>query len=342
MLALVLSQTRTIVLACAGVCTRRKCGVLFTTTGRGEEPRREHSTIVEGQRLGRHRHVHTHIHIHVHFHVRVVVPSHVVCRALLVGWLVVVWCGVVWCGVVWCGVVWCGVVWCGVVWCGVVWCGVVWCGVVWCGVVMLSFCIVFLSFCRPVANLAVTPPSLVAVVLLVSCSRLAVAVSSCGGPCLKSVPVSYDKYIATGKSGAFNDRARLVLKMGKIRRLFGEPLGNVITLCGQTLVSSAGGDFFFLCVVCWRRGEEGVCTFKTSPCVPAPRAHVEKHVDVVPCTRGRFECIHGGVSESTYGFFHGFSACRTPNTPRPPTTATTTQTTDHTTHTTCVVYTPHP
>ena len=36
----------------------------------------------------------------------------------------------------------------------------------------------------------------------------------------------------------------------------------------------------FLCVV-WK-GEEGVCTFKTSPCVLAPRAHVEKHVDVVP------------------------------------------------------------
>ena len=58
---------------------------------------------------------------------------------------------------------------------------------------MLSFRIVFLSFYRLVVNLAVTPPSRVAVVLLVSCSRL------------KSVPVSYDEYIATGKSGAFND-----------------------------------------------------------------------------------------------------------------------------------------
>ena len=63
----------------------------------------------------------------------------------------------------------------------------------WCGVVMSSFRIVFLSFCRPVVNLAVTPPSRVAVVLLVSCSLLVVAVSSCGGPCLKSVLVSYDK-----------------------------------------------------------------------------------------------------------------------------------------------------
>ena len=25
-----------------------------------------------------------------------------------------------------------------------------------------------------------------------------------------------------------------------------------------------------------------VCTFKTSPCVPAPRAHVETHVRVLP------------------------------------------------------------
>ena len=56
----------------------------------------------------------------------------------------------------------------------------------------------FLSFCRLVVNLAVTPPSRVAVVLVV-------AVSSCGGLRLKSVPVSYDEYIATGKSGAFND-----------------------------------------------------------------------------------------------------------------------------------------
>ena len=62
----------------------------------------------------------------------------------------------------------------------------------WCGVVMLSFRIVFLSFCGLVVNFAITPPSCVAVVLLVSCCRLVVAVSSCGGPCLNGVPVSYD------------------------------------------------------------------------------------------------------------------------------------------------------
>ena len=95
------------------------------------------------------------------------------------------------------------VLWCRVMSCVARRCWLVWVG--WCGMVMSSFRIVFLSFCRPVVNLAVTPLSRVAVVLLVSCSRLVVAVSSCGGPCLKSVPVSYDKYIATGKSGAFND-----------------------------------------------------------------------------------------------------------------------------------------
>ena len=31
-----------------------------------------------------------------------------------------------------------------------------------------------------------------------------------------------------------------------------------------------------------------VCTFKTSPCVPAPRAHVSTHVRVVPAYTGTF------------------------------------------------------
>ena len=47
-----------------------------------------------------------------------------------------------------------------------------------------------------------------------------------------------------------------------------------------------------------------VCTFKTSPCVTAPRAHVETHERVMlvqtetlrTYTRGRFECTHGGSS----------------------------------------------
>ena len=38
-----------------------------------------------------------------------------------------------------------------------------------------------------------------------------------------------------------------------------------------------------------------VCKFKRSPCMPATRAHVEKHVRVLPAYTGRFECTHGGV-----------------------------------------------
>ena len=45
-----------------------------------------------------------------------------------------------------------------------------------------------------------------------------------------------------------------------------------------------------------------VCTFRTSPCVPAPRAHVFQHARVLPAhteafltyTRARFESAHGG------------------------------------------------
>ena len=98
--------------------------------------RMEHSTIVEFQRLETehimkctcsrlffvrnmntdiHIHIHIQIHLHVYIHARVhvhvrvrvclcvfccVVPCHVACRALLVGWLGVVSFGVVWCVVV--------------------------------------------------------------------------------------------------------------------------------------------------------------------------------------------------------------------------------------------------
>ena len=76
-----------------------------------------------------------------------------------------------------------------------------------------------------------------------------------------------------------------------------------------------------------------MCTFKTSPCVPAPRAHVE--TSARGAGRGRFERTHGGVSESTYGFFPWFfSVSHTKHTPRPPTTPHRTHTT-HTTDTTC-------
>ena len=110
----------------------------------------------------------------------------------------------------------------------------------------------------------------------------------------------------------------------------------MITLRGQISVSRTDDDPF-----------PSVCGFKTSPCVDSKRlrvcchhAHMLKHM-YAWCrhTRGRFECTHGGVFESTHmGFFHVFSACRnthkhTPNTPRPPnnTTTTTTHTTQHNT-----------
>ena len=67
-----------------------------------------------------------------------------------------------------------------------------------------------------------------------------------------------------------------------------------------------------------------VCTFKTSPCVPAPRAHVETHVRV-GLARGRFACTHGGVLNPHTVFSRFFSVpqhthTHTKHTPRPPTT----------------------
>ena len=47
--------------------------------------------------------------------------------------------------------------------------------------------------------------------------------------------------------------------------------GQVMTLRGQILVSRTDDDPL-----------SPVCPFKTSPCVPAPRAHAEKHVRVLP------------------------------------------------------------
>ena len=45
---------------------------------------------------------------------------------------------------------------------------------------------------------------------------------------------------------------------------FGEPLGHVITLRGQILVSRTFSFVFFFFFACVGGGEEGVCTFKTS------------------------------------------------------------------------------
>ena len=72
-----------------------------------------------------------------------------------------------------------------------------------------------------------------------------------------------------------------------------------------------------------------VCTFKTLPCVPAKRAHVETHVRVVPVhtvkfrtyTRARFESTHGGFEWTHH----------TATAPRQH-THTRTHTPEHTTH----------
>ena len=52
---------------------------------------------------------------------------------------------------------------------------------------------------------------------------------------------------------------------------FGEVLGHVITLCGQILVSRTDDPLppHRVSIL-----NVPVCTFKTSPCVRAPRAHV--------------------------------------------------------------------
>ena len=61
------------------------------------------------------------------------------------------------------------------------------------------------------------------------------------------------------------------LEMGKIQHFFGQPLKHVITIRGQILVSRTGDDPL-----------RPVSAYvKTSPCVRAPRVHVEIHVRVV-------------------------------------------------------------
>ena len=91
-----------------------------------------------------------------------------------------------------------------------------------------------------------------------------------------------------------------------------EPLGHVKTLRGQILISRTDDDppSPLPCV----------CTFKTSPCVPAPRPHVFNMWTCCRYTRRRIGCTHGG-----------FSACHTTT---PHTTTTHHHTPHHTPHTT--------
>ena len=73
--------------------------------------------------------------------------------------------------------------------------------------------------------------------------------------------------------------------------------------CGRGVVGGRGVCFVlfvcvFVCVCCgtlknlkkliFGFKNASVCTFKMSPCMPAPRAHVSKHVRVVPVHTGTF------------------------------------------------------
>ena len=57
---------------------------------------------------------------------------------------------------------------------------------------------------------------------------------------------------------------------------------------GVLLVSCWCGCVVGVCWLCrvvcvvWHAEKPSVCTFNTSPCVPATRPHVKKHVDVLP------------------------------------------------------------
>ena len=79
----------------------------------------------------------------------------------------------------------------------------------------------------------------------------------------------------------------------------------MITIRGQILVSRTDDDPLLF-----------VCGFKTSPCVPAPRAHVETHVRVVPVQGDVLNAHTEGVLYThtvfftSHFFFHVFSACR--------------------------------
>ena len=113
---------------------------------------------------------------------------------------------------------------------------------------------------------------------------------------------------------------------------FVEPLKHVITVRGQTSVSRTGDDP--LQPVCPSK-IASVCTLKTSPCVPAPRAHVFQHM----CpwcrhTRRGFECTHGGDFEAKYVMLHVFFSVpqhTNTHTHQTHTTTTTTHTTQHNT-----------
>ena len=74
--------------------------------------------------------------------------------------------------------------------------------------------------------------------------------------------------------------------------------GRVRTLRGLFMVSRTGDDH----PVC-RFKNASVCRFKTSPCMPAPRTHVEKHVRVLPAYTGTVRMYTWRRFESTHWVF---------------------------------------
>ena len=62
-------------------------------------------------------------------------------------------------------------------------------------------------------------------------------------------------------------------------------------------------------------GRRRACVRAKRPRVHRHHAHMSNNMWTwCRCTRGRFVCAHGGVLESTYGFFHIFSVSHTKHT----------------------------
>ena len=105
------------------------------------------------------------------------------------------------------------------------------------------------------------------------------------------------------KANDCRKRARVVvdhfsnLKLVRSPRVsVGEPLKHVITIRGQILVSRTDDDPP-PATPCVHLKRARVCPSKTSPCVPAPRAHVFQHVRVVPAYT---EWTHGVFTPHTH------------------------------------------
>ena len=102
----------------------------------------------------------------------------------------------------------------------------------------------------------------------------------------------------------------------------------MITIRGQILVSRTNDDPPASSRV-WIQNVP-VCTFKTSPCVPAPRAHEETHVRVVlACTRTFGMDTRRRVGIHIRFFLVFFSVPQHKRTHQTHTTTTTTHTTQH-------------